>query len=363
MSAGLRIAVLCTAYPRFDGDVAGCFVEGFVGALRAAGHDVTAFAPAPLEPAADRARWVRYAPAPLARTFYGAGVPDNIRDPRTWPGLISYPLALRAAARGRWDAVVAHFGVPCGLVAMHLETPRVLTVWHSADVALASRLPRRWTRALLETGTHWLVREEHRRRLEPRRTFVSPMGVHPPRAMARVSARELLGLDERPVVLFIGRLVEIKGVDLLARALRGRDDVQLVVAGEGPELARLRALAPDARFLGEVRGARKDAAFAAADVVAMPSRRLASGRSEGAPMVATEAALAHRPRVATRSVGLDEDEAWVVDESAEAVARGIDAALQGAHDVRVRRAEERAHALTWDALTEVVDAGVRDAWR
>lgn len=364
----MRIAVLTTGFPRFEGDVAGCFVEGFVEVLRARGHEVIVFAPEPREPVSlrDGVRWVPYVrPRALARTFYGAGVPDNVADPRAWFGLASYPLALRVAARGRWDAVVAHFGIPCGLVATTLDAPRVLTVWHSADVALASRLPRCVSHSMLSTGTHWLVRQEHRMTLRPRRTIVSPMGVHAPREMSREEARARFDLDERPVVLFLGRLVPIKGVDLLARALTSRRDVQLVIAGEGPERVRLARIAPSARFLGHVMGADKDAALSAADVVVLPSRSGRSGRGEGAPLVATEAALAGRARVVSRSIGVGEDEAWVFDDDDVAgLVRAIDAALvSGSSSPRMVRARERAERLTWTALGPLVESTVLDARR
>lgn len=387
----MRVAVLTTGYPRWPGDVAGCFVEGFVDVLRARGHDVTVFAPesyerhahaphashashaphaphASYEPHVCRIAYVR--PRSLARTFYGAGVPDNVRDPRAWPGLLTYPLALRHAARGRWDAVVAHFGIPCGLVAATLDTPRVLTVWHSADVALAARLPMPVLAPLLATGTHWFVRDEHRRSLDPlrsldpRRVRVSPMGVHAPRAISREEARARLGLDARPVVLFLGRLVRIKGADLLARALASREDVQLVIAGDGPERARLERLAPRARFLGHVRDAGKDATLAAADVVVLPSRR-SSGRTEGAPLVALEAALAERPRVTSRSIGIAEDQAWVFDdEDVVGLGRAIDDALEeGVGATRVERARACASTLTWEALGPLVESTVLGARR
>lgn len=365
----MRIAVLTTGFPRFEGDVAGCFVEGFVEVLRACGHEVIVFAPEPRErisSSRDHVRWVPYArPRALARTFYGAGVPDNVVDPRAWFGLASYPIALRVAAHGRWDAVVAHFGIPCGLVATTLDSPRVLTVWHSADVALASRLPRRVSSSMLSTGMHWLVRPEHHGALRPRRAIVSPMGVHAPREMSREEARVRLRLDERPVVLFLGRLVPIKGGDLLARALASRRDVQLVIAGEGPERVRLARLAPSARFLGHVTGADKDAAWSAADVVVLPSRGGRSGRGEGAPLVAIEAALVGRARVVSRSIGVGEDEAWVFDDDdVTGLVRAIDAALVGgSSSPRTVCARERAAQLTWTALGPLVESTVLDAHR
>ncbi|HJL24482.1 MAG TPA: glycosyltransferase family 4 protein [Polyangiaceae bacterium LLY-WYZ-15_(1-7)] len=305
----MRVGLLTTGYPRWEGDVAGSFVAGFAEALRARGHAVEVFAAAPPEPAASLdARWVRYRRrARDQRTFYGAGAPDNLRrDVQAWPGLIRYPLALRRAVRhaGRFDALVAHFGLPCGLVAAILPARRHLTVWHSADVHLARRLPAPLRARLLGKGMHWFVRESHRRALAGEaasRHLVHPMGATPPPAADREASRTVLGC-EGPTVLFLGRLVPVKGVDVLLDALAG-SRVQLLVAGEGPERAalerRARELGVRARFLGAVQGARKGQAFAAADVLALPSRRLPSGRTEGAPVVLAEAWLAGLPVVAS----------------------------------------------------------------
>ncbi|MEM9074143.1 MAG: glycosyltransferase family 4 protein, partial [Myxococcota bacterium] len=156
----MRLGVLTTGYPRFEGDVAGSFVEGMVRGLTARGHDVDVLAPASKDVARTGPVWVRYPKPPhWPETFYGAGVPDNTRDPRTWPGLVSYPFSLWRKARGRareWDAVIGHFGVPCGWIAAQLGKP-ALVVWHSADVFLARKLPRRALRSLMRQHVHWFV--------------------------------------------------------------------------------------------------------------------------------------------------------------------------------------------------------------
>ena len=110
----MRIGVLTTSYPRFDGDVGGSFVEGFARALAERGHSVEVIAPEPREPTGAQRlppTWVRYLPRPLERTFHGAGVPDNLRrHPSAWLGAVTGPLALAKEARrrvGEWDAIVS----------------------------------------------------------------------------------------------------------------------------------------------------------------------------------------------------------------------------------------------------------------
>ena len=72
----------------------------------------------------------------------------------------------------------------------------------------------------------------------------------------------------RPIFLSVGRLAVEKGLDAFLRLdLPGSK----VVVGDGPDRARLRALAPDARFLGALAGEALARAYAAADVFVFPS--------------------------------------------------------------------------------------------
>ncbi|MDF0531631.1 glycosyltransferase family 1 protein [Tsukamurella sp. 8F] len=74
---------------------------------------------------------------------------------------------------------------------------------------------------------------------------------------------------DRMVVGFVGRLAAEKHVDRLA-SLNGRDDVQLVVVGDGPERPRLQALMPGAVFTGQLGGADLGRAYASLDVFVHP---------------------------------------------------------------------------------------------
>lgn len=114
--------------------------------------------------------------------------------------------------------------------------------------------------------------------------------------------------DSTRTVLFVGRLIEIKGVDLLLAAMKGMKDVQLIVAGDG-ELrrdleARARELSVAARFVGKVGAPEREALLSSCDVVVIPSRVLAGGRSEGTPVICLEAMAAGRVVVAARTGGL-----------------------------------------------------------
>ncbi|MFM1873953.1 MAG: hypothetical protein RL398_3375 [Planctomycetota bacterium] len=124
---------------------------------------------------------------------------------------------------------------------------------------------------------------------------------------SRGAVRAALGIhDAEFVVLTLAQLMHRKGIDVLLRAMAEIHEPRptLVVAGDGPEAASLRALA-DALRLGErVRflGRRGDAGdlLAACDAFCLPSR------AEGMGVAALEALGASRPVVATRVGGLGE---------------------------------------------------------
>ncbi len=102
-------------------------------------------------------------------------------------------------------------------------------------------------------------------------------------------------------VLAVGRLSPEKGLDLLLRAVDGLP-VEVVLAGTGPEEARLRALAgPNVEFRGHVERDELPALYADADVLAMPSR------SDPWGMALNEGALAGLPLVSTDAAGAAHD--------------------------------------------------------
>ena len=81
-------------------------------------------------------------------------------------------------------------------------------------------------------------------------------------------------------------------------------------APAGPDLAEARRLAErsgvDLRALGRVEGQDRSSFFAACDVLALPSVVLASGRTEGTPVVVLEALSQGIPVVASNVGGVSE---------------------------------------------------------
>lgn len=149
------------------------------------------------------------------------------------------------------------------------------------------------TRGIVEwiTGQGWPVERVH----------YLPNFV-PDLAEMRPTPRGALGVpDDAPLVLALGRLHHTKGFDVLIRALERLPRVHVVIAGEGPERARLTAFSRRQGVAERVHlvGWRSDtgALLGAADALACPSRTEPLGN------VVLEAWSARRPIVAAAAEG------------------------------------------------------------
>ncbi|AKS35945.1 glycosyltransferase family 4 protein [Mycolicibacterium goodii] len=154
---------------------------------------------------------------------------------------------------------------------LHSRADRTLAPSTSAMENLAAhRIPRvhRWGRGVDVTGFVPSARDE-----QLRRTW-SP--------------------DAKPIVGFVGRLAPEKHVERLA-VLANRDDLQLVVVGDGVDRAKLENLMPAAVFTGELRGAALATAYASMDVFVHPGEHetfcqtVQEAMASGVPVIAPNA--------------------------------------------------------------------------
>jgi glycosyltransferase involved in cell wall biosynthesis len=116
--------------------------------------------------------------------------------------------------------------------------------------------------------------------------------------------------DGVPEILSVGRVVPVKGHELLVEAMavlaRRGLDARLTIVGDGPELPRLRALADRlgvrerVEFAGAVGQDEIRDFYARADVFALPSF------AEGLPVVLMEALATGLPVVTSRITGIPE---------------------------------------------------------
>ena len=392
----MRIGLLTTSFPREDGDPAGSFVLGFARALASRGHTLEVLAPEPHEGRFARApeypnvrvHWVRYlAPRALQQTFYGAGVLDNVRmRPTAALGVAPFTAALAAAMvrrRGAWDAVVSHWALPCAVVAGELRGARPhLAVLHSGDVFLLEQLPLRAQlaqRIARRSDALLFSTRDLRRRflglIPPlaraelsSRASVCAMGIEPRGRSdeARATLRARLGLRHF-TVLSLGRLVPIKGLHHAIAATAQLADVELVIAGYGPERdsleAEARARNARVRFVGPLWGVQKDDFMRAADAFVVPSIVLANGRCEGMPNTILEAMEHGLPVVASDVGGISdvvrhgENGLLVEPAQPEALARALQSLSDRSLRTRLSKAARATAALYhWSELAPEIEA-------
>ena len=108
------------------------------------------------------------------------------------------------------------------------------------------------------------------------------------------------GLQDKTIVLYVGRVAAEKDIDLLPETMRilqaRRSDVALVVTGDGPSMPMLRAAAPAGTvFTGFLRGEQLAEAYASSDLFFTPSSTETFGNvaleamASGLPVIAANA--------------------------------------------------------------------------
>jgi glycosyltransferase involved in cell wall biosynthesis len=172
-------------------------------------------------------------------------------------------------------------------------------------------------------------------------------------------ARARLHLGAEPLLLTVARLVPWKGIDHLIRAIKPVPDVRLIVAGDGPDAARLHALAESegtarrVTFLGQVPYDRLALYLRATDYTVLYSGY------EGLSHVVIESLLAGTPVIASDKGGNpeivrhDHNGLLVPYVDPGALEDTIRAAFRG--DTRARLAARTGHGLErfrWDTLVE-----------
>jgi len=227
-------------------------------------------------------------------------------------------------AREQSDLIVLHEPNPMALVAYFIARPAgTLVVWFHSEVIRPSWRYRLFYRPFLQfalrRASRIVVASPTLAASAPQlsewqsKCVVVPYGVDPGEQLASQSvadrAAEIRKQHNQPLVLFVGRLVTYKGVDVLLDAMRGVAAVAVIV-GEGPQRAALEqqshslGIADRVRFVGEVSDAELAALYQACDVFVLPSVT----RQEAFGVVQLEAMARGKPIIST---DLGTGVAWV----------------------------------------------------
>ena len=334
----LKITILTTSFPEYQGDVAGAFVAQLAEALAQQALQVRVIAPhSPKTPKretllaeADRSlaieRFQYFYPAAWERVGYGNGLFENLKASLAAKlGLLPFLLAFLAKMlryRNSTDVYHAQW-IISGLVALagrriHRK-PMVLTLRGSDLHFIHGKLLRALARHLFQQVTVTTTVSEKLRRevlafgIPADKVITIPNGVNCElfRPMPQAECRQRLNIPaQKKMMLWVARFVPVKGVEFLIQAmpavLAAEPEALLVLVGGGiledaiRRQVRESGVAHAVNFAGKILLADIPLWLNAADVFVLPSL------SEGRPNVILEAMACELPVVATNVGGVPE---------------------------------------------------------
>ncbi|MBW1690540.1 MAG: glycosyltransferase [Deltaproteobacteria bacterium] len=330
-----RILCVTSNFPRWAGDSTTPFVLHLAQDLQKLGWQIKVLAPhAPGTASKETLEGIqierfRYLWPPALETIcYHGGALVNLRKNRInyfkLPALIAfeYLSLLRRLKSGEYDLLHSHWILPQGFTGVlsvrPFNIPHIITV-HGGDVfALQSNLLTKFKHFTLLHANAVTVNssatEEAVTRIAPGLNELHriPMGVSAGIAKGSPSANELrkkYRFGNGPLLIFVGRVVEEKGVEDFLRSvailLPQFPDISALIVGDGQDRLSMekttKALGLEDRviFTGWVTQNLIPAYLAASDIFIGPSRKI-----EAQGLTFIEAMLTKTPVIATRVGGI-----------------------------------------------------------
>src|SRR5437016_4817974 len=338
----MRILHVVTAFPRTPDDVIVPWLVELLKRLQAAGHEVEVFtssyrgAPDQVFAGIPVHRF-RYFPRRWENLTHEEAAPDRMKRSllyRLMPAcfVVAGMAAIwRLCRRTRYDLIHVHWPLPLALfgwAAQRARPARLVTTFYGVEL--------RWVKGalpFLKGFLAWAARRSDRvsaisnytagelRELAdlpieviPYTTSLPDVPPAPASAPASAPTPASAAQDGTGPVLFVGRLVERKGVahliEAMARLGRGDEGPRLEIVGDGPERPRLEALARRlgvanrVAFRGKIAPDELQASYARAAVCVLPSVLDARGDTEGLGVVLLEAMNHATPVIASRVGGI-----------------------------------------------------------
>jgi glycosyltransferase involved in cell wall biosynthesis len=326
----MRILHLVTAFPRDERDIIAPWLVELIKRQRAAGHDAQVFTAAyhgsgDHEFAGIPVHRFRYFFSRWEALTHDESAADRMRRSllyRLMPGpyVIAGMVAVwRLCRRERYDVVHVHWPVPLALwgwAARRAQRVPVVLTFYGIELRWVKRsLP--FLKGFVRWACRWadrVVAISSETAREIRELVQVPVDVIPYTTPfpGRDAPRALASGDGRPLtILFVGRLIELKGLAYLIEAahrLRDRVPARIVAIGIGPERERLEALARECNIAVDFRNKVPDAelhvAFLTSDVLVLPSIIDARGDTEGLGVALLDAMSYGIPAIASRVGGI-----------------------------------------------------------
>lgn len=294
--------VVTSTFPRWDGDADPGFVLELCKRLVEEGFEIDLLAPHAAR--AQRfevmhginiCRYV-YFFSRWQTLAYSGGIMAKLKSDRRNYLLVPFLLLAQFLAvmkhlrRGNYDLIHAHWLIPqgfmCALVGLFLgkSTPPILCTSHGSDIFALTGMffinIKKWTvkrLSRLAVVSHYMRDVCMQLTTDHEKLTVCPMGVDLKNAF--ISTNEALRKGTR--VIFVGRLIETKGIfhllDALKLLVNEFPEIELLIVGGGPDGARLKQKAKELGvekhigFQGEVNNRELPSLYSSAAVAVVPS--------------------------------------------------------------------------------------------
>lgn len=397
------VLIVTSSYPKHEGEPSGIFLHHLSRQLVAVGWRVLVLAPGfpggrPFQvlDGVEIRRFSYFIPQRQALCYRSGMLPNLKQSLLLWFQVPFYlgslfVSVLEVVRKESINVINAHWIVPQGIVVRLVQSfspvPVVLTV-HGGDIFAfqgpVGRFLKRMAlgRAEACTANSAFTRGQLLQLCPSAEVSIVPMGVDVAEfepKQPNLLLRRKLSVDAE-MILFVGRLVEKKGVhnllSAMQRVLRKSSKATLVVVGDGTQrhelerMAERLEIARSVRFLGKLPHEELPEYYAAADLFVGPSVVDRSGDTEGLGVVFIEAASAGLAMVGTSVGGIsdvlihDVTGIAVEPDQPEALAVAIERLL---NDESLRRrlgAAARQHALSqfsWSHVAERFSSVFRKA--
>lgn len=385
-STSPKVAVVTSTYARHHDDPQVPWMREQISRLQAQGVAVEVFAPT-FEALAShhidgvRVNRFRYGLKSMENVTHDEGAPNKARNLIFKFTVLCYLLSGALAVfwwcfRKKIDVLHVHWPFPhalWSLLPQRLLGVKVLVMNHGAELALArqSKPIRKVLGWLINQADTCCANSSHTanevKTVSTREAIITPYG-----ATVQAKGGHRKKVNEVPTLLFCGRLIQRKGIDVLLRALPQvlhQQQVQVVITGEGDckaeweELSRSLGLQDTVRFAGFVSDEELAELYQTSDLYVHPAIFDDKGDTEGLGVVLIEA-LAHKLPVVASGVGGIVDVIkhettglLVAEKDDEALAQAILRVLADetlAHELGEAGFEHVQNFFDWDRITTQV---------
>ena len=319
-----KLLITASTFPRWEGDTEPRFILDYAKEMNRY-YDVTVLVPSAPDTLESEmlegVRVIRYRYFPIKKwetLCYPGSIVGRIKKKKIrillvpWL-LISLLYHLHKYSK-KVDAVHAHWFIPQGILQSFLKCPYIIT-GHGTDVTSMNQgIFRYLKKRAAQNANHIVVVSEKLRNIilnvteiKKEKVSVISMGCNTREFGEKYDAPNFFEQDGKKVVLFVGRLDEIKGVSYLIEAVK-KIDVRLVIVGDGPLRDELKHQAAgygeQITFLGSKSHEELKRIYASADIFVAPSITASNGSQEGFGLVIIEAMASGLPVIASRTGGI-----------------------------------------------------------